>query len=488
MESDYNTELIADFGEITLSSIRLSSLAKELYLNDQGIYFNRTREIVKNRLIEESSYVTSKLTDLMKYENSQEVNDFLDQFHVAYWEYELNDFSSRFMNVLDFTRKISNKAKSLSGSLNVTADNKDLLEVYRNGNGKIQKVWNTTTFELIDFVEKSIEDKFYVVYYICYASVAVMAFSIVILVVIPLYKLHMYRARLWKNLFNIPRSTLINGLNKVKSRLTEVHDEEPVGSEDTANPQVEYKVHIKQKVIYGMVFLLVVGITIYLIFTNYSLLPDVIDLLDRNILAIAWSKVKNVLSYKIMFLLKENAFGTGIGLSNIAGYDSFTETQKILEDLKYANSECIHSSELSEEIWNYHFDSFEGFKYGYHTYTIELITRISNNNQLLSQKYNYFDIGSIKLESDIRKSLLNTQDLLDLTIQKYDQMRLDNFNYFLTCTILMMLGMVLYVFLGIFSMINNLRDLLLKESTVMIILPKTNSAYILQTFKKILNS
>ncbi len=483
LESDYSTDMISDFGDVTLSSIRFSSLAKELYLSEEGISFNRTREKILTRLEEESDTLHNKLNSIMGYSNFPEVDTFLDNVVLAYWEYDHGKFVPKQTTILEFTRRLSNTANSLARAQNVTQYNKDLIELYRNGRGKIQTVWNTTTIALVDYIENSIEEKFSVVYYVSYASVAIMTFSITILVAYPLYKLHLYRTRVWMNIFGIPRAALKNGLNKVKARLVEVHDEEPSNLDDLGKGNVRYRVHRIQIILYTMVGLSMAGISVYLIFTNYAQLPNVLSLLDRNIRAIWWSKLNNVSMYKLMFLLKENAYGTRLGLDNDASFDGFTETSYAIQEFIYANDIWLKNSEISEELWDFHYKRCTEFKYGYHIYTLNLMNRISNNNQLLHQNYSFFDIDGIQLESDIRNYLITTENLLQTVEKEYDNKRNENFDFFLTVTIITSILVVLYVFIGVYTVINKLRDLLIKESTIMIILPKTSSQYILQSFK-----
>jgi hypothetical protein len=66
-------------------------------------------------------------------------------------------------------------------------------------------------------------------------------------------------------------------------------------------------------------------------------------------------------------------------------YDGFTKTHRAIDKLLYANSQCIKNSELSKKLWDFHYKTSTDFKYGYHAYTIDLINRISSNNQLLHQ-------------------------------------------------------------------------------------------------------
>jgi hypothetical protein len=417
----------------------------------------------------------------------EDIQGILNDDHIAYWEYGYTDITSTPVYVLEFTKRIYNLANSLSANLNITSSSKDLIEINYNGHGKIVSYINNTNYKLIEYTYSAIDDKFGILDNLTYGSLALMSLSVIFLVILPLYRLHMFRANVWKQLFSIPRSILLSGGNKIRMRMVDLHGSEQGNYEEGANKRTkwEYSTHISQKIIYGMIGVLVLCIYLYLIVAESQEINRNIKSLKDNILNTAWTKSKLQLVLSSLHLFRNKAYKEVLGDLDDYSYDSYIKIEGVLDDIRYLHKKNLEFDSISIPIWENLYDSFQDYSHGYNSYTIDLLNSMSYHNQMLNSSY---DISIAKLEQDILGYITKTEDLLDILNDEFNQKRAEYYQAFFNITIAMLSIIVLFIFTILFSQVNRFRSQLVKEITIFMIMPKIDSNYLIKAFSSMVKT
>ena len=486
-ESYNSINIVATLSDVSYSCIRSTILSNELYMIDSGLFLNRTRDSGAQNLKQESIKIYDTLKEVYEDLYIEEIHDILNNDHIAYWEYGYTDITSNPVYILEFTKRISNLASALSDSLNITSSSKDLIEINYNGHGKLVSYINETNYKLIEYTYSAIDEKFGILDNLTYGSLVLMSLSVVLLVIYPLYRLHVFRMHVWRQLFSIPRSILLSGGNKIRVRMVDLHGSEQVNYEEGANKKTkwEYSTHISQKIIYVMIGLLLLCIYLYLIVAESQEMTRNMKSLKNNILNTAWTKSKLQLALSCLHLFRNVAYKEVLADLDHYSYDSYNEIEGILSDIRYHHKKTLEVDSISSHIWNNLYDSFQDYSYGYNSYTMDLLSSMSYHNQML---HSSDEISMAKLELDILSYIKHTEDLLDIINDEFNQKRTEYYQAFFNITIAMLSIMVLFVFTLLFSQVNRFRSQLVKESTIYMILPKIDYNYLLKIFSSLIKA
>jgi hypothetical protein len=487
-EESYNSiNILATLSDISFSCVRSTILSNELYMIDSGLFLNRTRDSVAQNLKQESL----KIYDTMKevYDNLyiEEIQGILNNNHLSYCEYGYTEITSTPVHILEFTKRISHLASSLSANLNITSSSKDLIEINYNGHGKLISYINETNYKLIEYTYTAIDDKFGILDNLTYGSLVLMSLSVVFLVIYPLYRLHIFRVHVWRQLFSIPRSILLSGGNKIRVRMLDLHGSEQGNYEEVANKRSkwEYSTHNSQKIIYGMIGLLLLCIYLYLIVAESQEMNRNMKSLKNNILNTAWTKSKLQIALSCLHLFRNVAYKEVLAGLDHYSYDSYSEIEGKLDDIRYLHKKTLEVDSISSPIWENLYDSFQKYSYGYNSYTIDLLNSMSYHNQML---HSSDETSLAELEQDILSYITKTEDLLDIIDDEFNHRRTEYYQDFFTITIAMLSIMVLFVFTLLFSQVNRFRSQLVKESTIFMILPKIDFNYLLKAFSSMIKA
>lgn len=487
-EESYNSiNIVATLSDISYSCVRSTILSNELYMIDSGYSLNRTRDSVAHNLKQESLKIYDTLKEVYDNLYIEEIQSILNNDHIAYWEYGYTEITSSPVYILEFTKRISNLASSLSADLNITSSSKDLIEINYNGHGKLASYINETNYKLIEYTYSSIDHKFGILDNLTYGSLVLMSLSVVFLVIYPLYRLHVFRVHVWRQLFSIPKSILLSGGNKIRLRMLDLHGNDKGNYEEGANKKSksEYSTHISQKIIYGMIGLLLLCIYLYLIVAESQEMSRNMKSLKNNILNTAWTKSKLQLALSALHLFRNVAYKEVLADFDHYNYDSYIQIEGILHDIRYLHKKTLEVETISNPIWENLYDSFQDYSYGYNSYTIDLLNSMSYHNQMLHSSY---EISISELEQDILGYITKTQDLLDIIDDEFNLRRTEYYQAFFNITIAMLSIMVLFIFTILFSQVNRFRSQLVKESTIFTILPKIDFNYLLKAFSSMIKA
>lgn len=487
-ESYHATKLISICADISVSSIHIASLAKELYLYDKGVVLNNSREGIVNMLIGETD---NFIDDLKAIYDSIGENQFSERIYnskVIYWHYNEGLLYSEHINLADYTKQISYSAANLASSLNATDELKDLIELYRNGNGQVMRMLNTTMFDLIESTGDYFEYRFSILNWVTLASVLLMLIAIALLILYPLYKIHNLRKEVWKHIFNIPKTILQSGYSKIRDRLTQIHCEESTDPIILRNNiQKKYSSHKLQFILYSLLITIFLSIITYLMIINFLDIPRIVILLKESLVSTLWIKVKSIYSYNMIYLMREQAYPMHLFTKNTFHYSADIELHKTISNSYYAHKRCKEVDTLSLRIFESLYEKSDDYSYGYSAFSLDLFNRVAVANKLLQEKRNYLEIGGVELEQDILRYIEITDNFKNTVTDEFNEQMEGMFYQYITYTSMTLGLMAIFVVFAIFPVIAMLRRQIGYESTVLVLLPKEDAQFMVQAFHSLLS-
>lgn len=488
-ESYESSQLVSVCAEVSLSAAHLASSSKELYLYDIGIGMNNSREDILNIIKIEAESLLENFRDIYDSYGDHKYSEKIYKGLIIYWIYREGILENELITLLEFTKRISSFAQNLAGSTNSTSNLQDVIELYSNGNSQVFRSLNSTMFDAIDSTSNYISFKFSILNWLTLISVGVMIIAIILLVIFPLYKIHILRKELWNLIFSIPNSILHSGYIKVRDRLHELHGEEiaePIILRKNRNNK--YSSSRLQIHLYIYLGILVSSIITYLMIINFIEIPRIVSILKENTHMIAWIELKNIYAYNMIYMLREQAYPMKLYISNTYSYSSHEELAGLLQDSHFASSKVQETDNLSDSIFEALYETSPDYKYGYHSFELDLFRQVEHTSQMLKhQQVSYSLLNGPQLEQDIYKYFNSTSSIKDRVINEFNQQMEGMINLYLTFTVIALGLMGLFVIFAIFPVIYLLRKQISYEIKVLVLLPKENIQFVISAFHSILD-
>lgn len=450
--------------------MKIATYSKELYLIDNGFLFNLPREDVVKLLIEEADSlgtISHKLTSNLEVDA---IKDKILNYEVEYFEYFDNQLIPKSYSFIEIFKKYVNHALDLSGIQEVNFETNSMMELYINGYGRPRIEVQTQAYKIAKELEYIVDSRYDIINYILLGSTICIMLSVSFLVILPLYKFQILRRDTWGHIYNVSINTLITGLHMSKDRLSTVHGIEIGQSEihHYSRRECKYRVDKKQVGLYLIVGLLIFGIAMYIFSVYWILAPERSQMLKDTIMTTLYFKLKQTSTCYNLFVLREKADLIQDFQDNMKGGISLEDA---LYELAYIHRKGQEYDDVSDDIWNIQYDSFQSYSKGYHSYTLYLLERLLNADSLLKLGQNYFKIKALELESEITGYLSATGDIIKIYNKAYEDLRVMYFQVFLSISLMVFIGSALILIIIFRPLSNSFKNQIDKEIEILNYLP-----------------
>ncbi len=450
--------------------MKISIYGKELYLIDNGVDLKSSRPEVVELLLQEAKRLNSishKLTNNLIIE---EIKERLFHNTLEYYEYKDRIFMPIPYTLMNVLNEYVIHAVELAGVETISFETPSFLELFVNGYGRPRFEINKIAYEIATDLEEIVDSRYQTIYYVLLGSIIAILFSVAFLKILPLYKFQQLRKDTWEHIFSIPMSTLILGLQQSRDRLFTVHGVEMNSSDVNANIQrkCSYKVDRKQIRLYMIVVLLVTGVGMYIFSVYWKLAPDRSQLLKDTINTNLYLKLKQSATWFNLFVIREKADMVQDSQDYIKGDLSLEAAIKELNDIHYKSLEY---DDVTDQIWDIYYNSYNSYQYGYHSYTNYLTGKIHEIGLLISEGSKYLNIGGQELESEIKNYITATRDMTQIYSKEFESLRKKYFNDFLGISIVVSIGTAMVLLFIFKPLANNFKQQIEREIEILKYLP-----------------
>jgi hypothetical protein len=490
IESFKSLDSIYSISELRTTTAYLTLISTELYLIDRGHSFNRTREDIQTLISSLSLSYKDILRDLNDIGDSDYLFEHVKFPNQIFWEYQNSEFVDRKISLVDTVKEIILRCDYLSHSDFIDVDNKECLEIYRNGSDNWFASMNNLVSKLIEYSDSTIRNDFDIVKWLS-VSLGILVFILIISVVgVPYCILYKLRRSIWDIIFSIKFHILIPGEAKVIERLSFIHNEEHDISNRThiIEKRSIHQIHRGFKVFLVLLLAFLMGVFGFLIYYNKIYIKDRIELINESSYYYNLARLYRAHLFRSIFFMREmqyqNIYLQDYPLTNDP-YELLHGSLDIIEDTK---DNILGVSKISTEIFDNFFDHSNNgyFSFGMHSLLLELIQQFRYISQSLRENKNYIQMGGLTLEDITFQYCEKILNVLIVNIEKGTNEVKDN-EYLRTVinTTVFMIGLIIYTIVSLFWVVSYIRNIILTEFHVLNLLPISNSMNIISKLKTI---